>query len=244
MFYRVDYWLGLIVVGALIGWAVGRSCRAAGAGPATIAHRYYIASMVTVAVRVVAIFVFAALGDSKQTWNIARDLGSLIMGALFGLALAHRPRNLLREPEVLDALCLATGAHFAIGSMASMFAIEFMAQFFRESGYPLAFFKVIVAVELVGGLALFVRWTVPLGLAMLTVDMFGAIYTHLHNSDGIDADMDAFAMLVRLATIAPLWLLARAPTTPPRRIAALTVAGAAACLVCAIAGAIVVRQLQ
>lgn len=241
MFYRVDYWFGLVVAGALIGWAIGRRSRATDA--AAIARGYYIASMVTVGVRVIAIFVFAALGDSKQTWNIARDVASLAMGALLGLALARRPRGLLREPQVLDALCVSTGAIFAIGGLGSMFAIEFMAQFFRESGYPLAFFKVIVAVELVGGLALLVRWAVPLGLAMLTVDMFGAVSTHLHNGDGIDADMDAFAMLLRLATIAPLWLLSRSPTAPPRRIATLTVAGAAACLLCALIGAAVARQL-
>jgi hypothetical protein len=190
--------------------------------------------------------VFATFGDSKGSWLVVRDLGNLIVGALFGLAIGRRSRGrpLVREPAILDALCLSTGAWFALGGLASTFVVEIMTAFFRESGYAGGFLRVIVTVEIVGGLALFVRWAVPLGLAILSVDMFGAIYTHLRNGDGVDADMDALAMLVRLGTIAVLWQLGRRADVPVRRALGIVAAGAMLCVAAAIAGGHLARHLS
>jgi hypothetical protein len=241
MFYRVDYLLAVSTIGALLGWVLGRRWR--GADPGRMARAYFLASVAAAAARVAATLVYAGFGDSLGLWPIVRDLGNLVVGALFGMALASR-RPLLREPAILDALCLSTGVWFATGGLGSTFVLDWMTKFFHESGYAPGFLRLIIAIEVVGGMALLVRWAVPLGLGLLAVDMFGAIYTHLHNGDGIDADMDALAMLLRLGTIAVLWQVGRRSDVPIRRAFGIAAAGAALCLVAAVAGAQLVRQLS
>jgi DoxX-like family len=53
--------------------------------------------------------------------------------------------------------------------------------FFHASGYSTAFFFFIATWELVSGLGLAFRRTVFFALIALSIDMFGAIYTHFHN---------------------------------------------------------------
>jgi uncharacterized membrane protein YphA (DoxX/SURF4 family) len=195
--------------------------------------------------RVAATFVYAVFGFNPVTiliWAVARDACNVVLGALFGLALGER--GLSREPDVLRAVCLSTGLWFVVGSMVSAFAIDGMTQFFAQSGYAAPFLKLILTVELVGGTALLLPWAVPLGWTMLAVDMLGAIYTHAHNADGIDADMDAISVLLRLAVIAALGLTAWRPALAPRRRLALIAACTAACLIVAVVGSHVVRVLS
>jgi uncharacterized membrane protein YphA (DoxX/SURF4 family) len=175
-------------------------------------------------------------------WAVARDAGNVVVGALFGLAL--RERRLLREPDLLRALCVSTGIWFGVGGLASAFAMEGMTHFFAQSGYAPAFLKLIITVEITGGIALLLPWAVPLGTVMLAVDMLGAIYTHARNGDGIDADMDALAVLLRLAAITALWLLASRPGLTWRRLLATIAAAAVLCTTIAIAGSSVVRHLS
>lgn len=237
--YRVDYLVGLLVVGALIGWAVGR--RVPGR-PARTARVYYVVSVAAVAARAAGTFAYAIFGFLPVTitaWAVARDASNLVLGALFGLAI--RDRAVLREPGLLRALCVATGLWFVAGGVTSSYASDGMTQFFVQSGYARELFKVIVAVEVIGGAALLLPWAVPVGGAMLMIDMLGAIATHAHNGDGLDADMDAISIVVRLVVIAALWLIAWRPTLAPRRVIALVAAGAIGCLLIAIAGAHVVR---
>jgi uncharacterized membrane protein YphA (DoxX/SURF4 family) len=240
--YRVDYLVGLLVTGALGGWLLGR--RPAGAA-ARAARGYLVLSLVTVSARVAATFGYAIFGFTPAAitaWAVARDAGNVVVGALFGLAL--RERRVLREADVLRALCVSTGIWFVVGGLVSAFAIEGMTQFFVQSGYAAPFLKLIITVEIVGGVALLLPWAVPVGLIMLAVDMLGALYTHARNGDGIDADMDALAVLVRLGAIAALWLLSSRPALARRRVLAMIAAGAVLCLATAVAGSHVVRYLS
>ena len=237
--YRVDYLAGLLVVGALIGWAVGRRA------PERTARGYYVVSVAAVAARAAGTFAYAIFGFMPVTitaWAIARDANNVIVGALLGLAM--RDRAVLREPALLRALSVSTGLWFIAGGITSSFASDSMTQFFVQSGYAPAFFKLIVTVEVLGGAALLLPQAVALGCAMLMIDMLGAIETHAHNGDGIHADMDAIAILIRLVIIAALWLITWRPALPPRRAIALVAAGSAVCLTIAITGAHVVRALS
>jgi hypothetical protein len=57
-----------------------------------------------------------------------------------------------------------------------------MVEFFTQSGYSTPFLKFIIVAEVLGGMGLLIPWTVLPAITGLSVDMFGAIYTHIHNA--------------------------------------------------------------
>ena len=61
-----------------------------------------------------------------------------------------------------------------------------MTTFFHQSGYSVGFLKCVITVEAFAALALLIPATVLPAILVLTVDMFGAIYTHMHNGDPLN----------------------------------------------------------
>lgn len=209
MFYRVDYMLGLIVAGFILGAGLARSSSRLEAS--RLARYYYIWTVFRAVVAGIVLAGTVVFPLGKLWSNVGgptSDLSNLLFGALIGLAVFRRQRlDLLREPAVYSALCLATAIAFVTAGLAKPFFMQDMIDFFAQSGYSLAFLKFIIIAEVLGGLALLVPWTVIPAVAGLTVDMVGAIYTHAHNGDPLNDSSGAIVMLFRLAAIAVAWAL-------------------------------------
>ena len=242
MLYRVDYTLALLLAGAIVTVVAGR-WRAAIDG-ARVARGYLVATAAIVAVRVVVLVARDALG---VTWipdlvgPLAGDLGVVLVGAIYGLAVLDRGRGdaaaVLRAPELRFALCLSAGIGFVLTVIGSARSIEFMRGFFTESGYSHGFLYFIMAIELLGGIALVLpwRWLVLAAVAGLAIDMFGAVYTHLHNGDPLDDSTGAIGQLLRLAPLAVL-------TVKGRRARVAVGLAAVGCAALAAAGSALIRR--
>jgi len=247
MFYRVDYLLAVILVGGIIGWLLGR--RASRIASAVIARWYFVAVVVLLALTAV-VFVHGVVLDAGPGWNraggIIGDVGKLFFGMLFGLTLRRSDRlELLREPAISSALCLATGYTFVTAGYVKAFQMQGMTEFFTQSGYTAGFLKFIMTIEVLGGMAMLVPWAVPLGIAGLSVDMFGAFYTHIHNGDPLNDSTGAIGMLMRLGAIAIFWALRQDSAGSARAVRkSLFAVGVAAviCMVIAVGGSEIVRH--
>ncbi|HWL87580.1 MAG TPA: DoxX family protein [Polyangiaceae bacterium] len=241
LIYRVDYLLAIMLAGVIAGAVAGRwtSRRE----PARLARGYFVFTVAWLAVRLPLFLVVAVF---LRNIPITGGIWDFAFGALFGIALRHPRRGaVLREPPVLSALCLSVGVQFIIGAVSSAFAFDSMTEFFTQSGYSVPFLRLIIALEALGGIGLLVPATVPLAIVALGVDMFGAIYTHAHNGDPIHDSSDAIAMLIRLGTIAVLWLLARSTAAPWRALRAaglVVLVGAVVCTAAAITGGVLARH--
>jgi len=247
MFYRVDYLLGLILAAAVIGTLLSR--RATSIAAHRLARLYFFAVVVILGVNI-AVLVHGILLENGPLWKtvggVNSDAGQFLFGALFGLALRRpKPSDLLGDPSVYSALCLAGGVGFVSTGFVKAFYMQSMIEFFTQSGYSLTFLKFIMTAEVLGGIGLLVPWTVLPAVAGLSIDMFGAIYTHVHNGDPINDSTGAIGQLIRLSAIVFLWVLRRRSTAPAgftRRALALAGIAAVACLAAAVAGAAVVRR--
>ena len=237
MFYRVDYYVALLIVGTLVTALTAR--RLVGLAPPRLARGYLRLTAALVAIRVVLFVVTWGLGvQGLQTVNgVVGDLGFALLGVIYGAAIIERARggfaDFLHAPETRFALCLSTAAGFALAGIGKTFSLDNMLAFFADSGYSKNFLFFIIAIEVLGAMALLLpwRWIVVAALAGLTVDMVGAIATHVHNGDPLDDSTGAIASLLRFAPLALLYV--------PRAWAAV---GAAACTALAIVGASMVRQ--
>lgn len=245
MLYRVDYTLAVLLAGFLIGLAAGR--RVAHFPVEVVARTYFEIVPVLLGLRLVCLIGYA-MQPQTSAWNMALgttlDISTLLFAALFGLALRRSRRGLLTEDAVFSALVLATAFFFAMTGVGKAFSMDWMTNFFHQSGYSVAFLKSIMIVEVFAALAMLVPATVMPAILVLTVDMFGAIYTHVHNGDPLNDSTDAIRELIQLAAIAIFWTMRRpAPDKAPRRIPWLGVAtGGALCLVIAVAGGILMRH--
>ena len=105
-----------------------------------------------------------------------------------------------------------------------------MREFFAQSGYPDAFLRFIITVEVFGALAMLIPNAVPAALAGLGIDMFGAVLTHIHNGDPLNDSTGAIAMLLRLGIFAVLWERSRTEKTTSLRWPLLRLAIASACI--------------
>ncbi|WP_394830154.1 DoxX family protein [Pendulispora rubella] len=240
MVYRVDYLFALLLAGGVLGVLLAR--RAPGLTPARAAQYYFVGSMLLLGGRCLVCVVRNAMASGPWSMLAAgfKDAAVVFLGALIGGAAASKSARwaVLSEPPVLSALCISTGVSFAMPfAFGSSPSWKEMASFFTLSGYSTPLLRFIMTVEVLGGLALLVDWMVPFAVVGLTLDMFGAIYTHAYNGDSIHDDMDAFERLVRLGLIATLWLLHRRRSVPGQRSPLVDVAmGAVACAVAAVAG--------
>jgi uncharacterized membrane protein YphA (DoxX/SURF4 family) len=249
MIYRVDYMLAVLLAGSLIGATIRR--RAAGIEPARLSRLYFVVVVVLLAFRATA-FVCGLVLSHGTVWNrVGSGLGDALnfsLGALFGLALGGAGRlALLREPPVYSALCLSTSLSFVIAGFSKALYMQGMIEFFTQSGYSVPFLKFIMSIEVLGGLALLVPWAVLPMIAGLSIDMFGAVYTHIHNGDPIHDSTGAIALLIRLGVIAVLRILSRqslAQALSLRKSFLLVGGGAVICLVLAVSGSALAGHSQ
>jgi uncharacterized membrane protein YphA (DoxX/SURF4 family) len=239
LFYRVDYQLALLFAGLLTGLFCGR--RVSHTGPAQVARVYHIAVVVLLVVRVVAL-VGSIVQSNQPAWiliiKVQSDMSAVLFGALFGVALRRANRlELLREPAILSALCLAAGFGFMQSGYTSAVYMQIKSDFFIQCGYSVTFLKFIMTIEVLGGMALLVPWAVPLAAAGLSVDMFGAIATHIHNGDPINDSTGAISQLIRLGAIAVIWALRPTPQLPARSMRKRFIAIAVVALLCVVSAA-------
>jgi hypothetical protein len=248
MFYRVDYAMAVLLAGFLAG--VVFSGRFRNIAPSRLARGYYVAMAVVLVLRTTAFaFVILGAGSGFSNWTarLLGDLLSILFGGLFGLAVRRRDaRSLLTDSSAFQALTMVVAFTFCVASLGKAMSLTSMTEFFHQSGYSVGFLKFIVMAETFGGLGLLIPWAVGPALIGLTVDMFGAVVTHIHNGDPLNDSTGAIGLLIRLVIIGALWTLRRQKDDSPQGVRnSLLVAGAAtlACLLVAIAGSVAVHHL-
>jgi uncharacterized membrane protein YphA (DoxX/SURF4 family) len=249
MFYRVDYTLAILFAGFLTGALLSGPTK--NIVSSRLARGYYAVVAILLILRTGA-YVCAFLdihADFAQTLGgISGDLLGLSFGALFGLAARCKDaREFLTDSFILDALRMELAFTFALFGIGKMFNAAPMTEFFTQSGYSVAFLKFIEIAEIFGGIGLLLPWAVVPAWTGLTVDMFGAVLTHVHNRDPLNDSTDAIAMLIRLIAIGVLWALRGRdgkPSLTVRKSISGVTAVAMACLLIAIGGGAAVRHLN
>jgi DoxX-like family len=180
--------------------------------------------------------------------GISGDMLGFLFGVLFGLAARRRDaRELLTSSTILSALLMSLAFTFALAGAGKAVSMASMTEFFQQSGYPVSFLKFIMIAEIFGGLGLLLRWAVVPSLIGLTIDMFGAMLTHIHNCDPLNDSTGAIGLLVRLFVVGVLWQLSRrnAASSHSVRRSILGVTGAACvCLLIALAGGAAMRHIN
>ena len=208
MIYRLDYLLAVIFAGGFLGAVLERRT-----SPLPAARLALVFYRLTAACTVLAaIFFTCSVLTNRMTWNVlsagVSDISNLLLGGVLGLAVFRSKRwDLLREPDIYSACCLSVAIFFMTAGVGKAFHMEEATQFFLQSAYPAAFLKLIVITEVLGGAALLLPWTRSFAIVGLSIDAFGAIYTHLHHGDTIHEAKDAFSMVIALGVIAFAWAL-------------------------------------
>lgn len=247
MLFRVDYVIALVVAGAIAGALAANFF--ASFETSRLARAYYVLIAVRVSLGVI-FFVLAYVLPVPGPWSslnkLCSDATNLLLGALFGLALRRsKAPGILLEPQVYSALCLSAGYAILIAGVGKAFSMQAMTDFFTQSGYSVAFLKFIMVAEIIGGAALLTPWAALPATIGISVDMMGAVITHVHNGDPLNDSTGAIAMLIRLAAIAVVWSLRPRSADPPRpirgRLATVAIC-AALCFVAAIAGSSAMRH--
>lgn len=247
MYYRVDYIIGVMLAGALAGALPKRASARISAHQLARAYLYLVA--VLLGVRAV-VFVCGTVAPNMPVWNLIAggisDAGNFMFGALFGVGLSRSDRReLLCDTDVYTALCLSLGLGYVIAGYSKALYMQGMTDFFTQSGYSTAFLKFIMTVEVLGGIGVLIPWTVLPALGGLSIDMFGAIWTHVHNGDPLNDSTGAIANLIKIAVVACLWAwrarLDDRSSSVRRRLAGVG-AMAVFCFVFAVVGSHVVRH--
>jgi hypothetical protein len=247
MLYRVDYATAVLLVGCLAGFLFSRS--AENIPSARLARRYYVAVAILLGLRT-TVFAISMLYAGNARWStlggLIGDLLALLFGALFGLAARRsNAREFLVNPKVLAALTMSFAFTFAMAGVGKAFSMAPMTEFFTQSGYSIAFLKFIIIAEIFGGIGLLLPWSFLPALLGLTIDMFGAVLTHVHNGDSLNDSTDAIGMLIRLAALAILWMVRTRDTEPECTLRASIIrvsAAAAICLLIAVGGGAAMRH--
>jgi uncharacterized membrane protein YphA (DoxX/SURF4 family) len=246
MLYRVDYMLAVLFAGLIAGFLTGKSSSCIRS--VRIAYTFYRVTVILLALRIATVTCFFL--TNRQPWYLASAFFADLLWFVFAWVFANafrRPdtRSLLLHPSVRDALSLSIAIIFVLLAIGKAFNFNAMTDFFTQSGYPVAFLKLIIIAETFGGIALLFPWGFFFALIGLTIDMFGAIITHLHNRDSFHDSTDAVSMLIRLAAVAVLCVLrARGKKQPIPVAHALLLVSAAGvlCLLIALAGSYILRS--
>lgn len=90
-------------------------------------------------------------------------------------------------------------------------------QMFAHWGYPAWFATLIGVLELAGAIGLLIPKTTRYAVLGLTVIMFGAVYTHLANHEGLQV----LRPIIFLAVLWAVWWLRRIPNQHSRAVAAV-----------------------
>jgi DoxX-like family len=247
MFYRVDYILALTAAGFLVGTLLSKKAELIPS--ARLAHIYYVIVATLMSLRIAA-YVCTAVANPPAFVNTAGsvfgDLSIVAFGAAFGLALRRSDaRTFLTDRSLVDAFFLALAFGFALAGVAKTFAVAPMTEFFNQSGYSGGFLKFIEIAEIFGGIGLLLKWARIPALLGLTIDMFGAVITHIHNGDPLNDSTGAIGMLIRLVAMAVLLGLQSRPNhvrPPLSRAVIIAISAAAVCLCIALGGAAVLRH--
>lgn len=209
MFYRVDYMLAVLFAGFIAGWLFGKRTVRLQAGQ--LGFGYYVATAVILSLRAAAFTGFMVLPQQsiwKNVSGVTADLTGFLFGALFGLALSRtHPREFLVDKSVVDALRMMIAFTFILAGIGKAFSMGPMTEFFTQSGYSIAFLKFIVIAEIVGSIGLLLPWAVVPALIGFSIDMLGAVITHVHNGDPLNDSTGAIGLLIRLAALGVLWML-------------------------------------
>jgi len=249
MFYRVDYLLAVIFAGFLAGAALSRWSSRFHA--TRIARTYFVAVAILVALSA-AFFWASVVSVNSAAWygatRLLGDLGNFFFGMVFGVAVFRADRReILCDRAVYSILCIASGTAFILTGYAKALYSSGMIEFFTQSGYSAGFLKFIMTAEILGGIGLLVPWTVLPAIAGLSIDMFGAIWTHVHNGDSLNDSTGAIGQLIRLGAIVALWVWQQRAAERRgafRRRLAMAVAGAALCAAIAIGGSAAIRHMS
>jgi hypothetical protein len=249
MFYRVDYAVAVLLLGFFAGVLFSSTTKEI--TPSRLARGYYVAVAILLVLRTVA-FAAGMLLNHSSLWNpvsgFLGDLLGFLFAASFGLALRRRDgREFLTDSPVLGALLMALAFTFGVAGIGKAFSMAPMADFFTQSGYSVTFLKFIVIAEIFGAVGLLLPWAAVPALIGLTIDMFGAVVTHVHNGDPLNDSTGAIGLLIRLVAVGVLWTLRARPRTPltTLRNALLSVAVAVtACLLIAVGGSVTMRHLN
>ena len=128
----------------------------------------------------------------------------------------HDLRDVIFSPSVVRANRYLTASYFLmVGLFKWITDAEY--SFFQASGYNRTFYIFICAFECLCAVGLLLRITVLPVVLALSVEMVGAVYTHVHNyfakglPDPFGNSLDAFRMLILLAYIAVAALQQNAP---------------------------------
>jgi uncharacterized membrane protein YphA (DoxX/SURF4 family) len=247
MFYRVDYAAAVLLAGFLAGLLFSRKAEAI--PRARLARGYYglVASLLVLRT---ALFACTMLASQQALWSkaggVTGDLVSLLFGALFGLALRRKDgREFLLHPDILATLCMTLAFTFATAGLGKAFSMTPMTEFFTQSGYSIPFLKFIIIAEVFGGIGLLLPWAFLPALLGLTIDMFGAVLTHLHNGDPLNDSTGAIGMLIRLAAVGVLWMMRPREEGTSRDLrSSLVRVGAigGVCLLIAVGGGVAMRH--
>jgi hypothetical protein len=246
VFYRVDYMLAVLIAGFAVGALFSKAT--AEVPSARLGRVYYAITAGLLILRTVG-FAWTIIaphnGFASTGPRFVGDLLGLLFGAAFGLATRrHAPRSWLSERPILEAFCLALAFTFALAGVGKGFSMLAMTDFFTQSGYSVAFLKFIVIAEIFGAMGLLLPWARIPAWFGLTIDMFGAVTTHIHNGDPLNDSTGAIGMLIRLILAAILFELQRGqPQRPERAFRAVFRAalGTVLCLFIAIPGAMAMR---
>ena len=246
MFYRVDYILAILLVGFLAGVLSSKAFEKV--VPSRLGQGYYVFVAILLVLRTGAV-TCAMFMSHQGFWSTAGgmigDLIGLLFGALFGLAARRKDaRTLLTTPSILRALCMGLAFTFALSGIGKAFSMTPMTEFFTQSGYSASFLKFIILAETFGAIGLLLPWAILPSLLGLSVDMFGAVVTHIHNGDPLNDSTGAIGMLIRLAVIGVLWDLSRRSSKSTRNSILCVGAVALFCLVAAVGGSSAVRHVS
>ncbi len=249
MFYRVDYMLAVILAGFVLGFLLSKTLERI--APSRLAQMYYEAVAVLWALRI-GLFICTILMSHQSVWTtiggIVGDFLSLLFGALFGLASRRNDaREFLTAPSILNVLCMGLAFTFALAGVGKALSMASMTDFFTQSGYSVSFLKFIMIAEVFGAIGLLLPWAVLPSLLGLSIDMFGAVLTHIHNGDPLNDSTGAIGMLIRLAVVGVIWQLSRRTQASSNSIRSsiVRVGGVAiGCLLVAMGGGAAVRHLS
>jgi uncharacterized membrane protein YphA (DoxX/SURF4 family) len=247
LLYTVQFTLAIMVAGFLLGCALSKP--AVQLASPRLAHWYYRSVIVLLILGYPAAVANILFGQHRllTTVSVVSGIaGSLLFGGIWGISVRReRPRELLAQPAILDALRMSVAFTFAIAGIGKAFNMTFMTEFFTQSGYSVTFLNFIMIGEVMGAVAFLLPWSFLPALAAFSIDMFGAIATHVHNHDPINDSAGAIILLVRLAAIGVVWHLQSEATNIRfgwgRTIARVASAGAL-CACVAIIGSSVLRH--
>ena len=138
---------------------------------------------------------------------------------------------------------MALAFTFAFAGIGKAFSMTPMTEFFTQSGYSVSFLKFIVMAEIFGAIGLLLPWAILPSLLGLSVDMLGAVLTHIHNGDPLNDSTGAIGMLIRLAVLGVLWDLSCRTSKSIRNSLLGVGAVALICLLVAVGGASAMRHM-